>query len=156
ALREIALAEPQDSLVRQDVLEGLAGWKPGRPWFRRLHVPESASNPALIRIIDVGSVVNAVALFVGDGRAYALSASNDYTLRWWALDSGRCLYTLEGHTGGVLAVALSGDGRRALSASWDRTVRWWDLERGECRLLLRGHTGGVTAVALSGDGRLAL
>src|SRR5262245_54792581 len=64
ALGEVALAEPADSPVRQDVLRELAAWKPGRPWFRRLHVPDSDPNPGLIRTLDVGSQVNAVALFV--------------------------------------------------------------------------------------------
>src|SRR5262245_41259791 len=60
ALREVALAEAQDSRVRQEVLDGLAGWRPGRPWFRRLHVLETDPDPALIRTLDVGSGVNAI------------------------------------------------------------------------------------------------
>ena len=58
-----------------------------------------------------------------DGRR-ALLGSPDGTLRWWDVESGRCLTTLEGHTGEVNALALSSDGRRALSGSSDRTLRW--------------------------------
>src|SRR5262245_22660713 len=79
ALREVALAEPQDSPVRQDVLAGLPKWKPGRPWFRRLHVPPSDPNPALLRTIDVESGVNAVALFERDRCTFALSGSENGT-----------------------------------------------------------------------------
>src|SRR5262249_50403134 len=43
---------------------------------------------------------------------------------------GRGLRTLEGHTEGVNAVALTADGKRAMSASADRTVAVWDIETG--------------------------
>jgi len=67
-----------------------------------------------------------------------------------------CLKTLEGHTQGVNAVALTPDGRRAVSGSGDNTVRVWDLETGECLKTLEGHTQGVNAVALTPDGRRAV
>jgi WD40 repeat protein len=70
--------------------------------------------------------------------------------------SGHCLRTFEGHTGGVNAVALSGDGRWALSGSNDKTLKLWEVGSGRCVRTFEGHTYGVTAVALSGDGRWAL
>src|SRR4029077_12404157 len=68
ALREVGLAEAEDSPVRQDVLAGLPAWKPRRPWFRRLHCPATQRNPALLRTIFVDSDVNSAALFERDGR----------------------------------------------------------------------------------------
>ena len=41
--------------------------------------------------------VNSVCLSA-DGR-YALSGSEDKTLRLWEVESGKCLRTFEGHTG---------------------------------------------------------
>ena len=64
--------------------------------------------------------------------------------------------TLQGHTSGVLAVALSFDGRRAVSGSSDKTLRLWDLESGQTLRTLQGHTSGVLSVALSSDGRRAV
>jgi WD40 repeat protein len=70
--------------------------------------------------------VNALAL-TPDGR-YALSGSDDSTLRMWELSTGNCLCTLEGHTMGVIAVAMTADGRHAASGSRDNTIRVWGLD----------------------------
>jgi WD40 repeat protein len=40
------------------------------------------------------------------------------------------LYTLQGHTDWIEAVAVTPDGNRAISASIDRTLRVWNLESG--------------------------
>jgi WD40 repeat protein/serine/threonine protein kinase len=61
--------------------------------------------------------------------------------------------TLEGHTGGVEAVAITPDGQQFVSGSEDKTLRVWNLARGECLRTLEGHTGGVEAVAITPDGR---
>ena len=64
--------------------------------------------------------------------------------------------TLEGHSGAVVAVALTGDGRRAVSASDDGTLKVWDLESGAELGTLAGHSRPVWSVALTGDGQRAV
>jgi WD40 repeat protein len=61
-----------------------------------------------------------------DGRT-AISGGEDNTVRVWDVASGRCLRTLEGHTGYVKPVALSADLRTAISGSEDNTVRVWGI-----------------------------
>jgi hypothetical protein len=73
------------------------------------------------RVVDVA--------MSGDGRR-AVSASHDYTLKVWDVDSRLELRTLEGHDGPVNCMAVSGDGRLAVSASHDYTLKVWDVDRG--------------------------
>jgi WD40 repeat protein len=51
---------------------------------------------------------------------------------------GICLFTLEGHTRPVTALAVMLDGKLA-SGSHDKTIRVW--EGGTCLMELKGHTG---------------
>jgi WD40 repeat protein len=67
--------------------------------------------------------------------------------RWSAL-----LLTLEGHSGGVLAVEFSPDGSKLASASDDKKVMLWDPSTGAHLHTLEGHSGRVRAVQFSPDG----
>ena len=98
--------------------------------------------------------VNAVCLS-SDAR-WALSGSEDATVRLWDTTAGRCIHSLEGHTRGVKSVCLSDDGSLALSGSLDGTLRAWDLLDGQSTRVFRGHAGSVESVCLSANGRWAL
>jgi len=105
--------------------------------------------------------VSSVALS-SDGR-WALSGSDDKTLRFWEVGSGKCLRTFEGHTELVESVALSADGRWALSGSRcgfpegkDKTLKLWEVSSGKCLRTFEGHTYWVGSAALSPDGRWVL
>jgi WD40 repeat protein len=65
---------------------------------------------------------------------------------------GPLLRTLEGHSDGVNAVAVTPDGGQAISGSADKTLKVWDLKRGQLVRRLEGHIGGVNAVAVTPDG----
>ncbi|KIO07708.1 hypothetical protein M404DRAFT_136031, partial [Pisolithus tinctorius Marx 270] len=61
---------------------------------------------------------------------------------------------MEGHSGWVLSVGFSPDGKRIVSGSADKTLRIWDAERGvQIGGPLEGHTGGVKSVGFSSDGK---
>lgn len=82
------------------------------------------------------------------------SAPKVETLVWNAdrPDAGE-VRKLTGHTAGIVALALSPDGRHAVTASADKSVRLWDLETGKAVKTFEGHTAAVTNVALAPDGR---
>jgi WD40 repeat protein len=71
-------------------------------------------------------------------------------------DSGRCLRTLEGHTGDVNSVCIRPGGRYGLSGCRDKTLRLWELGTGKCLRVLEGHAGPVSSVSISPDGQYAL
>lgn len=67
-----------------------------------------------------------VVRFSADGR-FALTGSDDGTIRAWDVRSGACLYVLQGHKEGVVDLALSSDGGLLLSRG-RLEVRLWDLD----------------------------
>jgi WD40 repeat protein/uncharacterized caspase-like protein len=68
------------------------------------------------------------------------------------------LEILNGHSGGgVLAVAVSNDGKFALTGSADQTALLWDLETGkQLRRFFGYHEDAVSCVQFSKDGRFVL
>src|SRR5262249_9059797 len=61
----------------------------------------------------------------------------------WEYDHVRSLCwpkaTLQGHTGPVLSVVFSPDGKRLASGSLDKTVEVWDAQTGQELLTLKGR-----------------
>jgi hypothetical protein len=57
-----------------------------------------------------------------------------------------------GHTGWILAVAVTPDGDEIVTAGDDGTARVWDRRSGQHRATLSGHTGWIRAVAVTPDG----
>lgn len=86
-----------------------------------------------------------------------VSITDDSTVRIWNLESGES-YLLEGHSGRVISVAFSPDGRLLAddtinSTLADSTVRIWNLESGDS-CILDSHVGVGVSVAFSPNGRL--
>jgi WD40 repeat protein len=98
--------------------------------------------------------VNSVC-FSPDGR-YALSGSNDHTIKLWEVSTGNEIRTLKGHSEWVNSVCFSPDGRYALSGSQDNTLKLWEVSTGNEIRTLKGHSKWVNSVCFSPDGRYAL
>ena len=98
--------------------------------------------------------VNAV--FLSQDCRYAISGSQDMTLRLWETARGGFETAFHGHEAAVNAVALNENGTLAVSGSSDRTVRLWDIETGRCLNVFEGHTKGVNTVCMTPDGTFIL
>jgi WD40 repeat protein len=85
---------------------------------------------------------------------YLVSGGRDNQVHIWDVSNGTLVRTLEGHSGEILAVGISPDGKSVASASSeDRSVRLWNLSDG---MLIRQitHADWPTRVTFSPDGTL--
>ncbi len=70
--------------------------------------------------------------------------------------TGKLVFRLEGHEGGVRAVAWSPDGKYIATGGADRLGRLWDAATGKEVRKFEGHAGTVEAVAFSPDSTWAV
>ncbi|EJD53109.1 WD40 repeat-like protein [Auricularia subglabra TFB-10046 SS5] len=75
-----------------------------------------------------------------------ISASDDHSIHVYSPFTGHLLKSLDGHNGGVWALAATKN--TLVSGSTDRTVRIWDLETGRCTHVFGGHTSTVRCLAI--------
>jgi WD40 repeat protein len=91
----------------------------------------------------------------GQGKDGTWAHTGPFAVQFWDLQEPRLVSSMTGHTGDVLCLAISPDGRRALSGGADGSVRLWDLMAGREIRSFAGHTGAVLSVALAGNGPFA-
>jgi WD40 repeat protein len=87
-----------------------------------------------------------------DGR-FAVSASEDRTLKVWDVATGQHIRTLDGHTRPARGVAVTADGRFAVS--YDKMLKVWDLASGHLLATLEPHAF-VACCAIMPDGKTLL
>jgi len=61
--------------------------------------------------------------------------------------------TLRCHTGIIVSIAFSPDGKYLASASHDKTAILWDVKEGKKWKTLKGHTQGVECIRFANDGK---
>jgi len=109
-----------------------------------------ANSQALIRTIQVGQKVTAVAID-SSGQLLAV-ARTDYSIGLWDLKTGTLQGELKKHQDVVNALAFSPDGHTLASGGDDRTAILWDIPSGKSKRTLKGHDVTVTSLAFSPDG----
>jgi len=149
--------ERGDGESARRILEQAAGEAPGEEEIHRaLEVVRRARGEwhSWLRTFE-GHTDGVNSISVSPDGRWALSGSDDKTLRLWELATCQCVRTFEQHTGVVNCVAFSPDGRLALSAS-EGTLRLWELATGRCVRAFEKHGWYVRSVSISPDGRWAL
>ena len=76
----------------------------------------------------------------------------DGSIRLWNATTGTHEKTLSAHSGWVLSLTFSPDGRTLASGSEDESICLWNVRTGQRNRKITGHTGGIRGVAFSPDG----
>jgi WD40 repeat protein/transcriptional regulator with XRE-family HTH domain len=66
-----------------------------------------------------------------------ISGGSDGQLRWWEVDSGKCVRVREAHQGTIHTIKVSSDSSKLASCGDDGAIHIWELERGEHLRTLR-------------------
>ncbi|PVF95831.1 WD40 repeat-like protein [Serendipita vermifera] len=75
-----------------------------------------------------------------------ITSSDDHAIHIYDASTGQLIKALEGHQGGVWALACSNN--ILVSGSTDRTIRIWDLKRLECIGTFRGHKSTIRCICI--------
>lgn len=136
-----------DSLPPGNIRSTLPLPHPYKILFKSRHLTRTRwvhnPNPKHISFPAHGSSVVTCLIF-SHGRI--ISASDDHSIHVYSPITGELLLSLDGHDGGVWALAASKD--LLVSGSTDRTVRIWDLVTGRCLHVFGGHTSTVRCLAI--------
>ena len=84
-----------------------------------------------------------------------LTGSEDRTVRFWELQTGREVQRYSRHTAGVTCLAVIPGTDHVISGGRDQTLRIWDVRNGHDVRVMSPGSGAVLAVAVTPDGRFA-
>ena len=85
---------------------------------------------------------------VDPSNQFFVTGSNDRTIKFWDLASGKLKLTLTGHISAVRGLALSSKHAYLYSCAEDKTVKCWDLEYNKVVRNYHGHLSGVYCMSL--------
>lgn len=109
--------------------KGASKWS-GTTWIRPLVPSLIESGGALLATLrGHKGKIRSVALS-SDGM-YAISVSDDRTVRVWELEKGIEKHVLKGHLDWIRAIDILPDNSRVISTGDDHTIRIWDIETGK-------------------------
>lgn len=150
--RELAALAVENVNVHLDVAQllAVAAFKmDGNPQTRAALLQVVAASPHLVKYLQVGSQVTALAGSADGGVATAGTADGD--LVWFDTATGQRA-EVRASRGSITDVALSADGRVVVAASGSKAVIWKVGQR-QVTTVEAGHL--VNSVAVSPSGRLA-
>ncbi|EDV36976.1 uncharacterized protein Dana_GF11669 [Drosophila ananassae] len=91
--------------------------------------------------------------FSPDGE-YLTSASADWFLKQWDVETASLIQSMTGHNHGINDVTWAPVGRTLATCSDDKTVKLWDVRSGRCQMTLEGHGGFTFSCRFNPQGNL--
>lgn len=88
-----------------------------------------------------------------NGKNFASGSDFSCNVKIWNIETGALVNELEGHTGTILSIAYSPDGRYIASGSRDGTVRLWCALTGKELKKFFGYKHGTVVSAFSTNGK---
>ncbi|MCT7951944.1 WD40 repeat domain-containing protein [Ancylothrix sp. C2] len=113
-------------------------------------IPKNYETAYTLKAISCQSSQIAIS---ADGKLIA-AGSEKNKIGLWEVETGTLKTQLTGHTGPVLTLAISGDGKTLVSSDTTEqrsNIKLWNLETGELIRTLFGHKKSIHALALSPD-----
>eukprot|EP00049_Salpingoeca_infusionum_P003414 m.66438 g.66438 ORF g.66438 m.66438 type:complete len:412 (+) comp12115_c0_seq3:25-1260(+) len=83
---------------------------------------------------------------------FALSASEDATIKVWDYETGEYEVTLKGHTKAVNDISFDAGGHQLVSCSADLTIKLWSFEKKVCVKTIQGHEHNISSVCFDEGG----
>ena len=82
-------------------------------------------------------------------RDLIITGSQDATVKTWSFETGDCIKTFRGHTGGILCMTTDPYGKVLFTGSGDNTIRAWDLYRGTELHIYDQHQAAIINLVVS-------
>jgi WD40 repeat protein/tRNA A-37 threonylcarbamoyl transferase component Bud32 len=119
---------------------------------RRIWVQKVPAGEVVASFDSSGTYVELMA-FTPDGQTLVMGNNHQGRVELFDTAAHEPAGQLLGHTGRLLALAISPDGRWLASGGVDQSIRLWDLDQRREVRQLRGHRAAVKSLAFSPDGR---
>ncbi|MCB0214045.1 MAG: WD40 repeat domain-containing protein, partial [Anaerolineae bacterium] len=124
----------------------------------------TGSDDDTARLWDI-ETAREVRRFTGSGRVWGtvFTADGDHAIttddnlaHLWNVETGAEVRQFTGHTGTILWLDMSPDGRYLATVSEDKTARLWEIQTGQEVRQFLGHADWVGGVRFSADGQYLL
>ena len=82
-----------------------------------------------------------------------ITCSRDRQIKYWNVDTEQVDTTINSHSNGIWAIAVSPDNKQIASTNDEQTIQLWNVAQNKIERVLTGHNKSIWSVAYSHDNR---